>query len=102
MKSRVQMQLATAISTRDQGTKHRVQLVNKTHAIFNAHGIKIMKESPATKAGFERAVNSREWSGVELGTLKAITIQLAAIHEAGKSWMRKSSLSPKRFRIMRI
>lgn len=76
MKSRVHAELASAIGIRDQVTQQRVQYINKAYAMFDSHGVNIKKRGLISKAGFERAVNSRERSNVERGTLQAISVQL--------------------------
>ena len=84
VKSRVQAELATAIKLHEQGTRQRVQCINTVHAMFNAHGIKIKKTSLGSKIGFERAVDSREWSRAEKVALEAIAIQLDALRKSQK------------------
>ena len=79
VKSKVQAQLATAIRPRDQGTKQRVQLINTVYAMFHVRGVKIKKQSLVSKVGFERAVNSCEWSEVERGMLQAIAVRSKAM-----------------------
>ena len=76
VKSRLHGELASLIGTRGQLVKLRVSLLNKVHAMFSVHGIKIKKESLTSKIGFERAENSREWSQVEQTGLKVIAAQL--------------------------
>jgi transposase len=84
LKSKVHVELASAIATRDQLVKLRVSLLNKAHGLFNRHGIKIKKETLTSKVGFERAVNSREWKPLEQVELEVIAAQLAAIRESDK------------------
>ena len=84
VKSRVHAELASAIGVRDQMTKQKVQYINKVHAMFNGHGVKIKRNSLTSKVGFERTVKSREWSRVERATLEAMTIQLEAIRKSLK------------------
>lgn len=84
VKSKLHAELASIIGTRDQLVKSRVSLLNKVHAMFNGHGIKIKKEVLTSKIGFERAVNSHEWSRVEQTELKVIAAQLDMIRENEK------------------
>ena len=84
MKSRAHAELASAIGMRDQMTKQRVQYINRAYAMLNSHGVKIKKKGLTGKVGFERAMNSREWSKVERATLQSIAIQLEAIRESRK------------------
>lgn len=84
VKSKLHAELASIIGTRDQLVKSRVSLLNKVHAMFNGHGIKIKKEVLTSKIGFERAVNSHEWSRVERTELKVIAAQLDMIRENEK------------------
>ena len=84
LKESVHAELASAIGIRDQMMKQKVQYVNKAYTMFNGHGAKIKKNGLASKVGFERAVNSREWSKVERATLQAMAIQLEAIRRSLK------------------
>ena len=84
VKTKVQMDLATAVKLRDQMTKQKVQYINTAYAMFNAHGIKIKKKGLNSKVGFERAVAGHEWNRLERGTLRAIEKQLEAIRKNQK------------------
>ncbi|MCH2037356.1 MAG: IS110 family transposase [Rickettsiales bacterium] len=84
LKSKIHVELASAIATRDQLVKLRVSLLNKAHGLFNRHGVKIKKETLTSKIGFERAVNSHEWEPLEQVELEVIAAQLAVIRESDK------------------
>jgi transposase len=84
LRSKIHMELASAIATRDQLVKLRVSLLNKAHGLFNRHGIKIKKETLTSKIGFERAVNNHVWEPLEQVELEVISAQLAAIRESDK------------------
>lgn len=84
LKSKIHVELASAIATRDQLVKLRVSLLNKAHGLFNRHGIKIKKEVLTSKIGFERSVSAHEWQPLEQVELEVIAAQLAAIRESDK------------------
>ena len=73
------IQLASLIQTRDQLVKLRVSLINKTHGLFNSHGIKIKKEMLTTKKGFEESIKRHTWDALEQIEIEVITQQLESL-----------------------
>lgn len=57
IKSKVHIELASLITTRDQLVKLRVSLLNKAHSLFVKNGLKVKKEVLTTKSGFMRMVD---------------------------------------------
>ncbi len=84
LKSRKCQQLASLLKTRDQLVKSRVSLINKTHGLFNYHGIKIKKEVLTTKAGLERSLGKHDWSYLEKVEIEVISSNLEVIRESLK------------------
>ena len=79
LKSTAHTQLSSLIATRDQLVKLRVSLLNKAHAMFNRHGIKIKKEVLTSRIGFERNVAGHDWSALEQVELEVIATQIDSI-----------------------
>lgn len=53
-KSQAETELASLTHTRDLFVKQRTRLLNKIHALFNRHGLKLKKESLGSKRALER------------------------------------------------
>ena len=77
-KSVAESELASLAHTRDLLVKQRTRLLNKIHALFNRHGIKIKKESLGSKRALERLEIGRFSSleQVELAVLRDQAIHL--------------------------
>ena len=72
-KSQVEMELASLTYTRDLLVKQRTRLLNKIHALFNRHGLKLKKESLGSKRALER---------LEIGRFSSIEqIELAIVRD---------------------
>ncbi len=54
LKSKAHSRLASLTQTRDLLVKQRTRLINKIHALFNRHGIKLKKERFTSKRSLER------------------------------------------------
>ncbi len=54
LKSKAHSELASITHTRDLLVKQRTRLLNKIHAMFNRHGIKVKKEKFTSKRALER------------------------------------------------
>jgi transposase len=80
-KSQAESELASLTHTRDLLVKQRTRLINKIHALHNRHGIKLKKESLASKRALERLDIGRfsRLEQIELGVLReqAIALTLA-------------------------
>ncbi len=78
VKSKAHGELASLTQSRDLLVKQRTRLLNKIHALYNAHGIKLKKESLSSKhrlanltqAGF----SSVEWVEVTLLRDQALSL----------------------------
>jgi transposase len=80
LKSKEHEQISSLISTREQLVKTRTALINKTHSLFNRHGLKIKKETLTSTKGFERSIASyQQWERMERIEIDAIRDQLTAI-----------------------
>ena len=79
LKSKAHTQLFSLITTRDQLVKLRISLLNKAHAMFNSHGIKVKKEVLTSRVGFERHVGAHEWSALEQVELEVIATQIDSV-----------------------
>ncbi len=49
LKSKAETELASLVHTRDLLVKQRTRLLNKIHALFNRHGVKLKKESLSSR-----------------------------------------------------
>lgn len=77
VKSKAQSGLACLTHTRDLLVKQRTRLLNKIHALYNANGIKLKKESLASKKGL---------AGLELGRFSKLEpIELTIIRDQALS-----------------
>ena len=81
VKSKQHAQLTSAIRTRDRLVKQGVSHRNHVTGMCNGHGIKLKKKSLNSKVGFDRVLNSCEWSNLERAELEAISDQLEVIRE---------------------
>jgi len=79
LKNKEHEQISSLISTREQLVKTRTALINKTHSLFNRHGLKIKKETLTSAKGFEKAVASHQWEKMEQIEIGVIRDQLVAI-----------------------
>ena len=79
-KTQVEMELASLTHTRDLLVKQRTRLLNKIHALFNRHGLKLKKESLGSKRALERLDVGRfsPLEQVELTIVKGQAISLTA------------------------
>lgn len=84
IKSKVHIELASLIATRDQLVKLRVSLLNKAHGLFVKNGLKVKKEVLTTKVGFTKMAGSHEWSLIEKIEIEAIAEQLESIKNTCK------------------
>lgn len=86
-KSQAESELASLTHTRDLLVKQRTRLLNKIHAIFNRHGLKLKKESLGSKRALERLETAR-FSTLEQVELKIVRDQAlslaAAIKDIGR------------------
>lgn len=89
IKSKVYIELALLIATRDQLVKFRIVLLNKAHSSFIKNGLKVKKESLTTKINFSRIANSYKWNVIEKIELRAIAEQLQSIKNTCKMLGRK-------------
>lgn len=83
-KSRAESELASLTHTRDLLVKQRTRLLNKIHAIYNQHGLKLKKESLASKRALERLDLGR-FSTLEQVELKIVRDQALSLTDAIKT-----------------
>jgi len=73
LKTASEAELASLVQTRDTFVKQRTMLLNKIHALFNRHGIKLKKEGLASKKRLEE---------LDLGRFTPLEqIELAALRD---------------------
>lgn len=77
-KTQAESELASLTHTRDLLVKQRTRLLNKVHALFNRHGIKIKKESLGSKRALER-LNIGRFSALEQVELAIIRDQAISL-----------------------
>lgn len=85
LKSKKHSELASLTQTRDLLVKQRTRLLNKIHALFNRHGIKLKKEKFTSKRSLEHLDMGifSELERIELGLIRDQALSLTqAIKEA--------------------
>ena len=81
LKSAAEAELASATQSRDLLVKQRTMLLNKIHAMFNAHGIKLKKEGLSSKKRL-LALDLSQFTAlekIELGALRDQALSLTSI-----------------------
>jgi transposase len=81
IKSTADSELASLTHTRDLLVKQRTRLLNKIHALFNRHGIKIRKESLGSKRALEK-LDIKRFSPLEQFELGIIRDQALSLTQA--------------------
>jgi transposase len=77
LKTVAEAELASLVQTRDTFVKQRTMLLNKIHALFNRHGIKLKKEGLASKKRLE---------GLDLGQFTPLEqVELGALRDGALS-----------------
>ena len=77
VKTSAESELASLTHTRDLLVKQRTRLLNKIHALFNRHGIKLKKESLSSK---------RRLAGLEIGRFSALEqVELKVVRDQALS-----------------
>lgn len=77
LKTKAEAELASLTHTRDLLVKQRTRLLNKIHALFNRHGIKLKKESLGSK---------RRLMGLEVGRFAALEqVELTVVRDQALS-----------------
>lgn len=84
LKNKEHDQISSLIGTREQLVKTRTALINKTHSLFNRHGLKVKKETLTSPKCFERLIASHQWERMEQIEIDVIRDQLAAIDKSLK------------------
>ena len=74
LKSKTESEVASLVHTRDLMVKQRTRLLNKIHALFNRHGIKLSKEGLASKRRL-MALQVGQFSTVEQVELRVVRDQ---------------------------
>ncbi|MCY3597133.1 MAG: IS110 family transposase [Rhodospirillales bacterium] len=80
-KTQAESELASVTQTRDLLVKQRTRLLNKIHALHNRHGIKLKKESLASKRRL-MALDIGRFSALEQVELKAVRDQALSLSAA--------------------
>lgn len=94
-KSQAENELASLTHTRDLLVKQRTRLLNKIHAIFNRHGLKLKKESLASKRALTRLDLGR-FSTLEQVELKIVRDQALSLTAAIKEMDREIEAAAKK------
>jgi transposase len=76
-------QMNSLAQTRDKFVKLRTTLINKMHALHNAHGIKSVKNAFKSEEGLQTAL-AREWSEIVRIELEVLAGQIRALNEGIK------------------
>jgi transposase len=76
-------QMNSLAQTRDKFVKLRTTLINKMHALHNAHGIKSVKNAFKSEKGLQAAL-AREWSEIVRIELEVLAGQIRALNEGIK------------------
>ncbi|MDK9720619.1 MAG: IS110 family transposase [Rhodospirillales bacterium] len=77
LKSKAEGELASLVHTRDLLVKQRTRLLNKIHALFNRHGVKLKKEGLASK---------RRLATLEIGRFSALEqVELKVVRDQAQS-----------------
>jgi transposase len=76
-------QMNSLAQTRDKFVKLRTTLINKMHALHNAHGIKSVKNAFKSEKGLQTAL-AREWSEIVRIELEVLAGQIRALNEGIK------------------
>ncbi|MYG53718.1 MAG: IS110 family transposase, partial [Rhodospirillaceae bacterium] len=80
-KTQAESELASVTQTRDLLVKQRTRLLNKIHALHNRHGIKLKKESLASRRRL-MALDIGRFSALEQVELKAVRDQALSLSAA--------------------
>lgn len=80
-KTKIEMELASLTQTRDLLVKQRTRLLNKIHALFNRHGLKLKKESLGSKRALDRLDIGR-FSSIEKIELTVVRDQASSLTTA--------------------
>ena len=80
-KTQAESELASVTQTRDLLVKQRTRLLNKIHALHNRHGIKLKKESLASKRRL-MALDIGRFSALEQVELRAVRDQALSLSAA--------------------
>ena len=81
VKTKAEGELASLVHTRDLLVKQRTRLLNKIHALFNRHGIKLKKESLSSKKALEQ-LKIGPFSAVEQVELTIVRDQALSLSAA--------------------
>lgn len=95
-KSVAESELASLTHTRDLLVKQRTRLINKVHAIFVRHGIKLKKESLGSRRALMRLDLGR-FSTLEQVELKIVRDQALSLTQAIKDMDREIEAAAKKF-----
>lgn len=80
-KSQAETELGSLTHTRDLLVKQKTRLLNKIHALFNRHGLKLRRESLGSKRALERLEIGR-FSALEQVELKVVRDQALSLAAA--------------------
>lgn len=83
MKTKKNAQINSLSATRDKLVKLRTVLINKIHNIFNAHGLKLKKESLASDKGLKRILGY-EFDGIVQFEISILVEQIRSLNEGIK------------------
>ncbi|MDD4937128.1 MAG: IS110 family transposase [Acidiphilium sp.] len=81
LKSKAETELGSPVHTRDLLVKQRTRLLNKIHALFNRHGVKLKKEGLASKRRL-LALEIERFSALEQVELRVVRDQALSLTAA--------------------
>lgn len=80
MKEKAQAQMSSLVQTRDKLVKLRTALINKIHAVMNAHGKASRKEQYSSEAGLERVLASDGFDEIVVVELEVLVTQIRSLN----------------------